>query len=323
MDPYRKARLRNEVWEGSIPALFQLCAHDVAASTSPLPQLVMIPRCSYVPLALLTSTAWNYFKEFMVQKPSQKDQFWIEDEQKQVPVRWQYPAGVVYDIHQLSLQHRDSPEGETTVAATASETNKSLATHTQLPTEYEANEGHIVVAPGVGSAANQLVPWRLVIHVGEPPTDTIPPCTEDDDVKWRFNQSLKQAVYLQQDTVQPVMTMQKSKHERLWYCLTKGDFEGTCTSSPLLEEVANHEKPGKELVFPLRILYQDRPCKQIRGTISDADGIELTVGKVLEASGYTYERILCHGINVPPSAPVSEVYKTMRHPDGFLYVCVG
>ena len=118
------------------------------------------------------------------------------------------------------------------------------------------------------------------------------------------------------------MTMQKSKHERLWYCLTKGDFEGTCTASPLLEDASDKEGSGKDCIFPLRILVQDRPCKQVRGSLNDANGNALTLGKVLEDAGMNQDEVMCQGINVPSSCPVSELYKTMRHPDGFLYLCV-
>lgn len=112
--------------------------------------------------------------------------------------------------------------------------------------------------------------------------------------------------------------MQKSKHERLWYCLTQHDFEGTCTASPLWDTPSE----SGSLVFPVRIIRSDASCKQVRAEIHGSEGQCQTVKDLLTKFSLESSTMMCQGIELPEEVTVQAIYKTLRHPDGFLYICV-
>lgn len=68
----------------------------------------------------------------MVHKPNEQDQFWLEDEHLGHALKWQYPAGAMFDRYKLIC--RSQEDGETTCSD---------------------------------------VPWKLTIHVGAAPEETV------------------------------------------------------------------------------------------------------------------------------------------------------
>lgn len=89
----KDSTIRQEVWEGSIPIAFFLSPTDFASLTKPEPYFLNVSRECYLPL--VTDAVKEYFSSFAPSVGEQ--QIWFEA--KGIPLKWHYPAGVLYDLY--------------------------------------------------------------------------------------------------------------------------------------------------------------------------------------------------------------------------------
>jgi len=81
-----------KVWDGRIPACFELANYEIQSSSNPDPYYVMLPRNTY--LTLFTKAVVEAFSKFV--DYTDDSQVWFEYKEK--PLRWHYPCGVLYDL---------------------------------------------------------------------------------------------------------------------------------------------------------------------------------------------------------------------------------
>ena len=87
------SKVVRQVWEGKIPACFELARYEVQANAVPSPFYAMLPRHTY--LTLLSKTLTEEFSCFIDQ--NKIDEIWFEYKEK--PLQWHYPCGLLYDMH--------------------------------------------------------------------------------------------------------------------------------------------------------------------------------------------------------------------------------
>lgn len=108
-----------ECWSGRVPICFELAEEEVAGVSAPRPFYAMVPRVSYLPTLAAEITAHfedstarlSYgltsrdVKQIMEEDKNHADEdsevefvpLWFSDSEDRA-IRWQYPAGVLYDI---------------------------------------------------------------------------------------------------------------------------------------------------------------------------------------------------------------------------------
>ncbi|XP_057850439.2 autophagy protein 5 isoform X2 [Cryptomeria japonica] len=77
-------------------------------------------------------------------------------------------------------------------------------------------------------------PWNITVHFRGYPSDILSPCEGEDNLKWNFINSLKEASYIINGSIKNVMNMPQSEQMELWRCVVKGDLEGYCRASARL-----------------------------------------------------------------------------------------
>ena len=82
-----------KLWEGRIPACFELATYENCSSQNPSPFFTMISNNSY--LTLFSEKLTDYFSEFV--DTSKVDEIWFEFEG--TPLHWHYPCGLLFDLH--------------------------------------------------------------------------------------------------------------------------------------------------------------------------------------------------------------------------------
>ncbi|XP_076817004.1 autophagy protein 5-like [Clavelina lepadiformis] len=81
-----------KLWNGRIPACFELAMYEVKANSKPAPYYVMLPRSSY--LTLFTDKIRDFFEIHM--ETGTIDEVWFEFRGK--TLKWHYPCGLLFDM---------------------------------------------------------------------------------------------------------------------------------------------------------------------------------------------------------------------------------
>jgi len=103
------------IWNGSVPACFKLASHECNSLQNPEPFFMMLPRISYFPL--LWEKIQRHFVRFVAEE-NRSSPIWLDF--NQVPLRWQYPIGVLFDLMAkdvvlpwtITVHFNDFPEKE-------------------------------------------------------------------------------------------------------------------------------------------------------------------------------------------------------------------
>ncbi|KAH9308492.1 hypothetical protein KI387_036403, partial [Taxus chinensis] len=64
-------------------------------------------------------------------------------------------------------------------------------------------------------------PWNITVHFRGYPSDILSPCEGEDNVKWNFINSLKEASYIMNGSIKNVMNMSQPDQMELWRCVVK------------------------------------------------------------------------------------------------------
>eukprot|EP00658_Telonema_sp_P-2_P047951 TRINITY_DN3649_c0_g6_i1.p1 TRINITY_DN3649_c0_g6~~TRINITY_DN3649_c0_g6_i1.p1 ORF type:complete len:278 (-),score=43.46 TRINITY_DN3649_c0_g6_i1:364-1197(-) len=84
------AETEQRVWRGAVPVMMQLAQDEVSVMTAPEPLYLLAPREGY--LGLFSDQIRSHFGGAVAMVD---DRIWLECNGK--PLRWHYPAGVLYD----------------------------------------------------------------------------------------------------------------------------------------------------------------------------------------------------------------------------------
>lgn len=82
-----------QVWEGKVPVCFRLDESEWR-SAEPEDMYMMAPRHAYFPL--LTDKVHKYLADF-VSPALKNNEIWLD--YKGVPIKWNYPVGLLFDMH--------------------------------------------------------------------------------------------------------------------------------------------------------------------------------------------------------------------------------
>ncbi|PSS00272.1 Autophagy protein isoform 2 [Actinidia chinensis var. chinensis] len=68
-------------------------------------------------------------------------------------------------------------------------------------------------------------PWNLTVHFRGYPGSILTPCESEDNVKWSFINSLKEAAYIINGNCKNIMNMSQSDQVELWNSVVNGNLE--------------------------------------------------------------------------------------------------
>ncbi|XP_057491237.1 autophagy protein 5-like isoform X1 [Actinidia eriantha] len=68
-------------------------------------------------------------------------------------------------------------------------------------------------------------PWNLAVHFRGYPGSILTPCEDEDNVKWSFINSLKEAAYIINGNCKNIMNMSQSDQVELWNSVVNGNLE--------------------------------------------------------------------------------------------------
>ena len=181
-------------------------------------------------------------------------------------------------------------------------------------------------------AAGVDLPWRITVHFSDyPPSDKFLPCNGDEDVRWKYLNSLKAATFVQDGSSKSVMRLTIAKQAQLWDAVRTGDV--TKCSAALaalggakeLRQVPVRIVVGGELT-PLQAPIPARRADGERHTLRSTLALMLPELIVADEEGadppHGALAAVAQGLRPPLDAPIDLLYEELRHPDMFLYIIV-
>ncbi|KAJ4370636.1 Autophagy protein 5 [Neocucurbitaria cava] len=185
------SRLRQSVWNGSIPLEIRLHKGDCRTYDDSDPYLIQFPRISY--LGLLIHKLHAFFSSSLIFPDVAPSDTWLSYEG--VPLKWHYPLGLLYDLY--------------SGAEPAYPPDTSSPTHKPETAEEE----------------RQHLPWRLTVHFSDYPSEQLVRLDNEDNVLHDlFKNSVKEADYLRTGTGKTVMFLSKEDSTQLWDAVKQHDF---------------------------------------------------------------------------------------------------
>lgn len=309
--------IQRKNWDGYIPVMISLAESSLSAVTMPSPLYRMVSRQSYLHISLEneikslyryapvvgfrsvvqdddevdnTSLGANTSNQIQKEEDTSQDEStypicWFEDIISGIPLRWHFFTGVLFDILQ-SNKHRNK------------------------------------------------LPWKLRVHFTSYPSSILP-LTKTSDVNktekdakhalfHNYLNSLKQALHMQHATNKVSHNMSKNSHLQLWDGITMNQFD----VYRQVDEVSDVSKESEALTLhqiPIRLMLDARPAMSRPCKISDPN---LTLKGILQEwvpdifQEKKSFRCIVQGIDSCLDYSILDLWKTLCHPDKFLYVIV-
>ncbi|KAI9829489.1 MAG: hypothetical protein M1819_006309 [Sarea resinae] len=182
-NPTSLGTLQAKIWHGTLPLAIHLAASECRTYDQSDPYLVNIPRLSYLPLLLPRLHA--FFGPSLINPSAAAPHHgWFSFEG--VPLRWHYPAGLLYDL--FSGADPSSPH----------------------PKHDPGNDT-------CDSEGEQQLPWRLELHFeGWPDEQLVRLDAEGRVLHDAFINSVKEADFLRNGTAKGIMSLSKDDSTQLW-----------------------------------------------------------------------------------------------------------
>jgi hypothetical protein len=92
----QKMEIRTENWKGAVPIEVLPATTDVSSINDPPPYYSLIPRVGYLSAHIDKIT--SHFASFVVQGWTVEN-IWFSVGQQHMPLRWDMPIGVLFDLH--------------------------------------------------------------------------------------------------------------------------------------------------------------------------------------------------------------------------------
>ena len=340
-----KDRLTTSNWEGCIPVQLELSSTSLSSPTPPIYQHVLVPRHSYLHLSL--ETALKRLYPYSVQririKPRRND-----DSSAPAGTKNERPGN---NSTSLQIQEPDSSDDEATerqkseLSATTDAVTKNVvdAADVQIQGEdsfsvfdcwFEDVDKNIPLHwhhfAGVlydnhhHFSSPRPLPWKLRVYFQDPPEVLLPMMENTNSVQFMYKHSVKQAVTIYFGNNKKALSMTKQTHEDLWNSLVSKNDVGTFQQA--CERIFNEVVPNPEI--PVRLIlssppHKGEPSPPPRTLAGDPSS---TVKDFLEShmGGWNDDhcKICVAGISVPSSSILQDLYRSLYHPDFFLYIIV-
>lgn len=310
------SEIQEKNWDGFIPVMLLLAESSLSAATMPLPLYRMVSRQSYLHISLENEirSLFRYAPDVGFHSVVQDDEVdnqsveantnqiqkkegeslkeesmypicWFEDVTYGIPLRWHLFSGVLFDIVQSNKRR------------------------------------------------NKL-PWKLRVHFTSYPSSILPitkmstPDSAKDDIKHllfrTYLNSLKQALHIQHATNKVAHNMSKNSHLKLWDGIIRNQYD-TFRQVDEVSDVCNNTKSFTLEQIPIRLMFDARPAISRPCKVSD---VKLTLKDVLQewVPDIFQEKKSFHctvqGIDSCLDFSVVDLWKTLCHPDKFLYIIV-
>ncbi len=187
--PERIASLQSKIWSGSLPLEIRLAASDCRTYTDSDPYLIQYPRLSY--LAFLLPRLHAFFAPWLINPDVPAHEAWLSFEE--VPLKWHYPAGLLYDLYSGA---------------------EPVNIDRRLEKEEASASSHADVEGAGGSGS---IPWRLTIHYTDfPDGQLIPLDVEEKTMRDTFTNAMKEADFVRNGTARTAMSLSKQDSNSLW-----------------------------------------------------------------------------------------------------------
>lgn len=323
-------QIRAANWSGSIPVILSLAPTSLSSPTIPSPIHVLLPRNTFLHLGLQDAVLRLQkfapptfsFTTRVVEEPettatpaeegesspednkSTEDSSdsnelptekppvvyplcWFEDEGTQLPLQWQFFAGVLWDSHR------------------------------PVTTSSSSNVGDM--------------PWKIRVHFTNYPSSQLLDLDAGATgvlamVERTFKNSLKQSLVLQHGQNKVALNMSKQTQQRIWDSIVSAKY---ATYKPIQEDI--QADPSSLVLVPIRLmLAPSKPVVQKR-----CENLAMTLGELLCAWAPKHFRTgddgkiepvvpgtiwRIGGVSPPLSTPVVDMWHSISHPDGFLYI---
>jgi autophagy-related protein 5 len=345
-------RIRSANWSGSIPIVLSLAPTSLSSPTIPPPIHVLIPRSTFLHVSLAQAVRRLYkfapptlsfqgIRRVVEEpdfgtggsdeedkeedkadsnnnnnnnnnaptKPAEEQEppyplCWFEDEASEMPLRWQLFTGVLWDGLPRSLD-----DDKTT-------TN------------------------------NPPLPWKIRLHFTSYPSSQILELDASNEnggllttVQRNFKNSLKQALFLQYGNSKKAMNMTKQSHQQLWDSIVSAKYS---LYKQVNADLQSRQDEELQLI-PIRLLVDSsKPPIQKRTEVNTKERLSLGallnqwipqyfVEKEEGEAGETTTTIQpkyssiqwrVSGIVPPLSISVLDLWRSLSHPDHFLYIIV-
>ena len=246
-------------WSGSIPVVLTLAPTSLGTTMMPHPVHLMLNRGTYLHVGLRTA---------------------IQRLHKFAPATMMLSSGLIIR-NEPEPQGSDDAEDSTTAkdpenTSISTNTNGSSSDTTKLPVCWLEDEEtqiplrwHLFVGvlfdmmktPTQPSRTGfPVVPWRIRLHFSNYPSSQLLPLEPDQVdtiIERTFNNSLKQALFLQYGNSKVAMGMSKQIHQRLWDSIEASNYK-------LYQQinVDLQTSPTGIQLIPIRLFVDSKPPMQ-------------------------------------------------------------
>ncbi|KAF2645447.1 autophagy protein-like protein 5 [Massarina eburnea CBS 473.64] len=308
------SRVRQSVWNGSIPLEIRLHKTDCRTYNDSDPYLIQFPRLSY--LGLLIQRLHDFFEDQLIYPEVSPAEAWLEYEG--VPLKWHYPLGLLYDLYAGAepAYPNDSSEEQTSERSSGGEEKESL-------------------------------PWKLTLHFSDYPVDQLVKLdAEGKHLHDLFIHSVKEADYLRNGSGKTVMFLSKEDSTQLWDSVEHHNFS---LFSPINHKLLNpqginlrhlpvklylpHAASGAEETIKEEKESAPGSLRVVQSLITPSLSSRQpqTIGTALNAvipSLFPSRRspllahAVLHGAVLPLGASVEELVRAGSYLDGWLHIAV-
>ncbi|KAJ0423914.1 autophagy protein Apg5-domain-containing protein [Aspergillus carlsbadensis] len=182
MDQPSLGNIQKAVWEGNLPLQITLAPSESRTYDETDPYIISYPRISYLP-SLLAKLKAFFSSSLIDPDASAPHDGWFSFEN--VPLKWHYPVGLLYDLY----------------AGAAPATKSSEA-------EFSFNDS---------------LPWKLVVHFSDWPDEELVRLDAQGMVmNDAFINSVKEADFVRNGTAKGIMSLSKDDSSGLWKAVQDG-----------------------------------------------------------------------------------------------------
>lgn len=323
-----EVRLTN--WSGSIPIVLSLAPTSLSSPTMPPAIHVMISRMTYLHVGL--QSAVMRLCKFAPAVISIKG-----------GVRNEPDPGTSSEDTEVSAAIKESSTSTYPVCWFEDE-------ETQIALRWHLFTGVLYDLKRRKKAAD--LPWKIRVHFTSYPSSQILPLDAVDGVgttlERTFNNSIKQALFVQHGSSKVAMSMSKQSHHCIWDSVVTSNYQlYQQVNSDLQvtsEQNSGSSGNGGGQILPVRLLVDSKPaiqrkCQAYMESCNDGTDhkVPCTLGSLLadwipqffkieadgafkpESSKIVYS---IQGIQPPLSVCVKDLWQCLCHPDHFLYIVV-
>lgn len=319
--PSHSDEVHAENWAGSIAIVLTLAAQSNSSPTLPPPIHALIPRHSFLHVALEDAVRRLYKfapptflgltggigggLRLRAEEPEAGSMYGDDDDENENAQQGKTPI--------ISLK-KEEDIAYPVCWFEDEETQTALRWHVFAGVLFDLKENH----PGS--------PWRLRLHFSSYPTNQILSLESGDvlnHVRAVFKNSLKQAMCLHYGNSKPALNLTKESHGKIWDALRTANYH-------LYKQAHTNLPKQNSMRVPVRVLVNSEPPIQKPCLASE----RLTLGDVLhEAVPQHFERTRAKdssvidwriaGLSKPMlEFPVQNYWLNLAHPDHFLYIIV-